>query len=89
MFKTEEALAMIGGHVDEELLLRNEYLAIENEILRKTIPGRIKLSQHERMRLATMGKKIGIKALREVAMIVKPKTILTWYLTLIAALLHK
>ena len=30
MFKTEEALAIIGGHVDEELLLCNEYLAIEN-----------------------------------------------------------
>ena len=29
MLKTEEALAIIGGHVDEELLLRNEYLAIE------------------------------------------------------------
>ena len=41
MFKTEEALAMIGGHVDEELLLRNEYLAIENEILRNKNPGRI------------------------------------------------
>ena len=39
MIKTEEALAMIGGHVDEELLLRNEYLAIENEILRKKIKG--------------------------------------------------
>ena len=45
MVKTEEALAIIGGHVDEELLLRNEYLAIENEILRKKIEGRIKLSQ--------------------------------------------
>jgi hypothetical protein len=33
MMKTEEALVMIGGHVDEELLLRNEYLAAENEIL--------------------------------------------------------
>ena len=85
MFKTEEALAIIGGHVDEELLLRNEYLAIENEILRKKISGRIKLSQRERMRLATMGKKIGIKALREVAMIVKPETIITWYRKLIAA----
>ena len=85
MFKTEEALAIIGGHVDEELLLRNEYLAIENEILRKKISGRIKLSQHERMRLATIGKKIGIKALREVAMIVKPETIITWDRKLIAA----
>ena len=76
---------MIGGHIDEELLLRNEYLAIENEILRKKISGRIKLSQRERMRLATIGKKIGIKALREVAMIVKPETIITWYRKLIAA----
>ena len=85
MVKTEEALAIIGSHVDEELLLRNEYLAIENEILRKKIEGRIKLSQCERMRLATIGKKIGIKALRDVAMIVKPETILTWYRKLIAA----
>ena len=37
------------------------------------------------MRLATIGKKIGIKALRDVAMIVKPETILTWYRKLIAA----
>ena len=85
MIKTEEALAMIGGHVDEELLLRNEYLAIENEILRKKIQGQVKLSQCERIRLATVGKKIGIKALRDVAMIVKPETILTWYRKLIAS----
>ena len=37
------------------------------------------------MRLATIGKNIGIKALREVAMIVKPETIITWYRKLIAA----
>ena len=77
MVKTEEALAIIGGQVDEELLLRNKYLAIENEILRKKISSRIKLSQCERMRFATIGKKIGVKTLREVAMIVKPETILT------------
>ena len=29
-----EALALVGGHVDEDLVLRNEYLAAENEILR-------------------------------------------------------
>jgi hypothetical protein len=58
---------------------------IKNEILRKKISGRIKLSQCERMRVATIGKKIGIKALRDVAMIVKPETILTWYCKLIAA----
>ena len=33
-----EALALVGGHVDKELLLRNEYLAAENEILRSKFP---------------------------------------------------
>ena len=28
--KAVEALALVGGHIDEELLLRNEYLAGEN-----------------------------------------------------------
>jgi hypothetical protein len=28
--EAKEVLALIGGHVDEELLLRNEYLAAEN-----------------------------------------------------------
>ena len=83
--KTEEALAMIGGHVDEELLLRNEYLAAENEILRRKIQGRIELSNTERIRLAKIGQKIGIKALRDVAMIVKPETILAWYRKLVAS----
>ena len=32
--KAVEALALVGGHVDEELRLRNEYLAAENEILK-------------------------------------------------------
>ena len=63
MMKTEEALAMIGGHVDEELLLRNEYLAAENETLKREIQGRIELSNTERIRLAKIGQKIGIKAL--------------------------
>ena len=27
-----EALALVGGHVDEELLVRNEYLSMENRI---------------------------------------------------------
>ena len=69
MMKTEEALAMIGGHVDEELLLRNEYLAAENEILRGKFCDRLKLSNSERIRLAKIGKNIGIKALKYVATI--------------------
>ena len=41
MIKTQEALAMVGGHVNEELLLRNEYLATENEILRNKLQSKI------------------------------------------------
>ena len=37
-------LACITGSVDEELLLRNEYLATENRILREQIEGRVMAS---------------------------------------------
>ncbi len=33
-------LAYVSGSVDEELLLRNEYLVAENRILRNQIQGR-------------------------------------------------
>jgi hypothetical protein len=41
-------LAYISGTVDQELLLRNEYLAAENQILRGQLKGRPKLSDVER-----------------------------------------
>ncbi len=31
-----EAFALVAGHVEEEVLLRNEYLAAKNEILLNT-----------------------------------------------------
>jgi hypothetical protein len=71
-------LAYISGSVDEELLLRNEYLVAENRILRDQIKGRIQLSDAERQTLAEIGKKLGKKALEDVASIVKPDTILGW-----------
>ena len=40
-------LAYISGTVDQELLLRNEYLAAENQILRGQLKGRPKLSDAE------------------------------------------
>ena len=39
-----EALALISGHVEEEFLIRNEYLAAENEILKSKLKGAIKLN---------------------------------------------
>src|SRR5919109_5216837 len=77
-------LAYISGSVDEELLLRNEYLAAENRILRDQIKGRVQLTDTERQTLAEIGKKLGKKALEEVAHVVKPDTILAWHRKLAA-----
>ena len=77
-------LAYISGSVDEELLLRNEYLVAENRILRDQIKGRLQLSDAERQTLAEIGKKLGKKALEEVANMVKPDTILGWHRKLTA-----
>ena len=77
-------LAYITGTVDQELLLRNEYLVTENRILRHQIKGRVRLSDGERKTLAEIGHKLSKQALQEVATIVKPDTILGWHRTLVA-----
>jgi transposase len=79
-----EALSLIAGHVSEEILLRNEYLAAENEILRSKLGARVPLTHPERLRLAKLGKKLGKKALKGLSAIVKPETILQWYRQLFA-----
>ena len=45
-------LSHITGTVDQELLLRNEYLVAENRILKIQLQGRVKLSDAERATLA-------------------------------------
>jgi transposase InsO family protein len=80
----KHVLAYITGSVDQELLVRNEYLVTENRILRQQIPGRIRLSDGERKTLAAIGKKLGRQALADVATIVKPETILAWHRMLVA-----
>jgi hypothetical protein len=45
-------LAYVTGRVDQELPLRNEYLAAENRILKAQIKGRLLLSEEEK---ATFG----------------------------------
>jgi len=77
-------LASITGTVDQELLLRNEYLAAENRILRGKIPGRLLLTDPERATLARIGKRLERKALEGLNAIVRPDTILAWHGTLIA-----
>src|SRR5499426_1383885 len=77
-------LAYITGSVDQELLLRNEYLITENRILWQQLPGRVRLGDEERQTLAEIGQKLGKQALDEVATIVKPETILAWHRRFVA-----
>ena len=77
-------LAYISGTLDQQLLLRNEYLAAENQILRNQLKGRPKLSDAERAKLGEIGRRLGRKALGDVATAALPDTILGWYRRLVA-----
>jgi putative transposase len=77
-------LAYVTRSVNQELLLQNEYLASENRILRAKLPSRLRLSDPERATLGEIGSRVGRLALREVACVAKPDTILAWYLRLAA-----
>lgn len=80
----KKLLAYITGSVDQELLLRNEYLVTENRMLRNQLQGRVRLTDTERKTLAEIGMKLGKQALEAVATIVKPDTILAWHRKLVA-----
>lgn len=77
-------LAYITGTVDQQLLLRNEYLAAENRILKAQIRGRLCLSNADRATLGEIGHRLGRRALGEVANAALPDTILGWYRRLVA-----
>lgn len=70
--------------MDQELLLRNEYLVAENRILRTKIKGRLLLADSEKATLAEIAHRLGRKALNDVAAAAKPDTLLRWYRELIA-----
>jgi hypothetical protein len=67
-------LAYVTGTVNQELLLRNEYLGAENRILRGQIKGRLLLSEGEKATLAEIAQRLGRKALEELAAVAKPDT---------------
>jgi putative transposase len=77
-------LAYVTGLVNQELLLKNEYLVSENRILRAHLPKRLRLTDPQRATLAEIGKRLGRKALENVACVAKPDTILAWYRRLVA-----
>ena len=67
-----QLLAYVTGLINQELLLKNEYLAAENRILRAHLPARLRLSDPERSTLAEIAKRLGHKALAQVACVAKP-----------------
>src|SRR5258705_11782103 len=77
-------LAYVTGMVNQQLLLQNEYLVAENRILRAHLSNRLRLSDPQRSTLAEIGKRLGRKALEQVACVAKPDTILAWYRRLVA-----
>lgn len=77
-------LAHITGTVDQELLLRNEYLVAENRILKTQLTGRLQFSDADRIALAEIAHRLGRRALEEIANAAKPDTILGWYRKLVA-----
>ena len=77
-------LAYITGTVDQELLLRNEYLAAKNRILKAQLKTPLRLTDAERMTLAEIAHRLGRKALEDVANVMKPDTIMGWYRRLVA-----
>ena len=85
-----EIMSLVKGNVERELLLRNEYLAAENKILRLRIEGRLLLSKDEKSRLARLGRlgrlgrEIGTQGLKGLSYIVTPETVMRWYRDLIA-----
>src|SRR6202035_5757355 len=77
-------LAYVTGMVNQQLLLQNEYLVAENRILRAHLPARLRLSDPERCTLVEIAKRVGCKALKDIASVAKPDTILGWYRRLVA-----
>jgi ATP-dependent DNA ligase len=57
-------LAYITGSINQELLLRNEYLAAENKILKSQIKGRLRLSDAQRATLAEIANRFGAESSR-------------------------
>ena len=76
-------VAYVTGMVNQELLVRNEYLGAENRILRGQIQGSTAASEGEKVTLAEIAQRLGRKALEELAAVAKPDILLAWYRKLI------
>jgi|SRR5215471_14041024 len=77
--------AMFIGLAGERQQQAIAYLREENRILREQLGGRrIRFTDSQRIRLAEKAKELGRKALKEIATLVTPATLLDWHRKLIA-----
>jgi len=74
----KKLLESASESLNDHLRLRNDYLMAENCILRNQIDGRGQLTDHERRELAEIRAKLVKQALREIATVAQPDTILAW-----------
>jgi transposase InsO family protein len=71
-------IATVARLLCRELTLENEYLRVENRVLKSKVRGRIRFTDDERWSLMKAALAMGRKLMREVVTIVKPDTILAW-----------
>jgi len=71
-------IATIARLLCGELALQNEYLRLENKILKSKIKGRIRFTDDERRSLVEAALAMGKRLMESVVNIVKPATLLAW-----------
>src|SRR6202140_2576367 len=85
MSALQMVLAVLIGWLDRPAREALVYLIEENRILRAQLGGRrLRLTDDDRRRLAVRAFRMGRRALREIATIVTPDTLLRWHRQLVA-----
>src|SRR5579864_3507656 len=78
-------LIAVSGWMNQRQLQVIDYLREENRVLREQLGDRrLRLSDHQRRRLAAKAKVLGRRVLAQIATIVTPETLLAWHRKLIA-----
>src|SRR5262245_39104388 len=78
-------IAMVAGWIQRHQQQVITYLQEENRVLKAHLDGRrLRLTDTERRRLATLAHPLGRQRLKEIAAIAAPDTLLRWYQRLIA-----
>ena len=76
---------LLAGWANQRQQAALEYLREENRVLREQLGNqRIRFTDDQRIRLAEKGKDLGRRALREIATLVTPETLLAWHRRLVA-----